>query len=113
MLKSDAGRDLLAAVDAVRQHRFFFSPKITQMLGSPSISSALSAPKASTLALTSREREVLKLLAEGKSTKEAAVALEIAAKTAETHRTNIMRKLDLHCVSDLVRYALRNKVVEP
>lgn len=113
VLKSDAGRDLLAAVESVRQHRFFLSPRITETLGSASIASALTARKKSTSALTPREHEVLKLLAEGKTIKESAVALKIAAKTAETHRTNIMRKLDLHSVSDLVRYAIRNKVVEP
>jgi len=113
VLKSDAGRDLLTAVESVRQHRFFFSPRVTQALGSGPVTSALTAPKAPTSALTPREREILKLLAEGKTIKESAVVLEIAVKTAETHRTNIMRKLDLHSVSDLVRYAIRNRIVEP
>ena len=62
--------------------------------------------------LTAREREVVQLLAEGKSTKEAAVALEISVKTAETHRSNVMRKLDLHSVSELVLYAVRNNIVQ-
>jgi DNA-binding NarL/FixJ family response regulator len=113
LLKSDAGRDLLAAVESVRQRRFFFSPRIKQMLGSGSIDSALGRQEASASALTPREREVLKLLTEGKTTKEAAVVLEIAVKTTETHRTNIMRKLGLHSITDLVRYAIRNKIVEP
>ena len=55
----------------------------------------------------------MQLLAEGKSNKEVAVALHISVKTAETHRTNLMRKLDLHSISELVRYAIRNKMVEP
>ena len=55
----------------------------------------------------------MQLLAEGKSNKEVAVALDLAVKTAETHRANIMRKLELHSLADLVHYAIRNKIVEP
>jgi DNA-binding CsgD family transcriptional regulator len=62
--------------------------------------------------LTSREREIVQLLAEGKSSKEVAVALDISVKTAETHRANIMRKLELHSVSELVLYAIRNQIIE-
>jgi DNA-binding CsgD family transcriptional regulator len=62
--------------------------------------------------LTSREREIVQLLAEGKSSKEVASSLNISVKTAETHRANIMRKLQLHTVSELVRYAVRNQIVE-
>ena len=62
--------------------------------------------------LTSREREVVQLLAEGKTSKEVAVVLNLSVKTAETHRTNVMRKLDLHSVADLVRYAVRNRIVQ-
>ena len=61
--------------------------------------------------LTPREREIVQLLAEGKSNKEVALALNISVKTAETHRANIMRKLDLHSVADIVHYAIRNKIV--
>jgi DNA-binding NarL/FixJ family response regulator len=63
--------------------------------------------------LTTREVEILQLLAEGKTAKEVAAALGIATKTSDTHRTNIMRKLDLHSIAELVRYAIRNKIVEP
>ena len=62
--------------------------------------------------LSHREREVLQLLAEGKSSKEVAVALGLSVKTAETHRANIMRRLDCHSVSELVRYAIRNNIIE-
>jgi DNA-binding NarL/FixJ family response regulator len=62
--------------------------------------------------LTSREREVIQLLAEGKTSKEVAVALNLSVKTAETHRTNLMRKLGLHSVADLTRYAVRNGIVQ-
>jgi DNA-binding NarL/FixJ family response regulator len=62
--------------------------------------------------LTTREREIVQLLAEGKSSKEVAVALGISVKTAETHRANIMRKLEIHSVTELVRYAIKNKIIE-
>ena len=62
--------------------------------------------------LTGREREVIQLLAEGKTSKEVAVTLNLSVKTAETHRTNLMRKLDLHSVADLTRYAVRNGIVQ-
>jgi DNA-binding NarL/FixJ family response regulator len=64
-------------------------------------------------ALTAREREILQLLAEGKSTKEVAAVLGLSTKTAETHRSNIMRKLDIHSVTGLVRYAVKNHIIEP
>ena len=63
--------------------------------------------------LTPREREVVQLVAEGRSSKEAAATLFISVKTIEAHRANIMRKLHLHSVSDLVRCAIRNKIVQP
>ena len=62
--------------------------------------------------LTPRQREIVRLLAEGKTNKEVAAALGISVKTVETHRTNIMRKLQLRAFSDLVRYAVRHKLVE-
>jgi DNA-binding NarL/FixJ family response regulator len=63
--------------------------------------------------LTAREREIVQLLAEGRSNKEVAGALRIAVKTVETHRTNILHKLNLHSVAEIVRYAVRNKIVPP
>jgi len=62
--------------------------------------------------LTSREREIIRLIAEGKSSKELGSSLCISAKTAETHRTNVMLKLHLHTTSELVRYALRNQIID-
>jgi DNA-binding CsgD family transcriptional regulator len=62
--------------------------------------------------LTTREREIVQLVSEGKSTKEVATLLGISVKTAETHRANIMRKLQVHSVTDLVRYAVRNEIVQ-
>lgn len=111
MLKSDAGHELLSAVDTVRRHRLFLSSQASRMLRG---SSALPAKDHVALKqpLSPRERQVLQLLAEGKSTKDIATALDITVKTAETHRSNIMRKLDLHHVTELVRYAMRNQVVQ-
>jgi DNA-binding CsgD family transcriptional regulator len=62
--------------------------------------------------LTAREREVVQLLAEGNSSKEAAVVLNLSVKTIETHRTNVMHKLDVHSIAGLVRYAVRNSIVQ-
>ena len=64
------------------------------------------------LQITGREREVVQLLAEGKTSKEVATMLNVSVKTVETHRSNIMRKLDCHSVTELVRYAVRNHIVE-
>ena len=111
MLKSDAGSELLAAVDAVRRHHAFLSSQVSRMLhGSSAIATKHDVPPKEPL--SPRERQILQLLAEGRSTKEIATALEITIKTAETHRSNIMRKLDLHHVTELVRYAIRNQVVQ-
>lgn len=114
VLKSDAGRDLVAAVDALRQHRTFFTSKVARMVLDGYLRTRLEpARKVETRdPLTPREREIVQLIAEGKSTKEVAVELGVSVKTAETHRTNIMRKLEIHSVGELIRYALRNKIVE-
>lgn len=114
LLKSDAGRDLVAAVEALQQHRTYFTTKVAQMVLSgylhPSTDRANEQIEQDVL--TPREREVIQLLAEGKTTKEVAVALNLSVKTAETHRTNLMRKLDLHSVADLTLYAVRNGIVQ-
>jgi DNA-binding NarL/FixJ family response regulator len=111
ILKSDAGNELLAAVDAVRRHHLFLSSQASRMLRGSSVLPAKDnmVPKDP---LSPRERQFLQLLAEGKSTKEIATVLNITIKTAETHRSNIMRKLDLHHVTELVRYAIRNRIVQ-
>src|SRR5271157_273437 len=112
VLKSDAGGELLAAVEAVRRHRLILSSRASQMLGEASTLPAR-GDVATREPLSPRERQILQLLAEGRSTKEVATALDITVKTAETHRSNIMRKLDLHCITDVVRYAIRNQIVQP
>jgi DNA-binding NarL/FixJ family response regulator len=100
-------------VRSVSRHKAFFSPTIRAMGLSASDQLSHKAGMRGGISgeLTSREREVVQLLAEGKSTKEVATALKITFKTAATHRTNILRKLELHSLADLVRYAIRNGIV--
>lgn len=115
VLKSDAGSDLVTAVDALRRNKTFFTPKVAQMVldgylnKDPKRQEDVETPG---IRLTPRQREIVQLLAEGKSSKEVAVALNLSVKTAETHRANIMRRLNCHSVSELVRYAIRNKIIE-
>jgi DNA-binding NarL/FixJ family response regulator len=113
LLKSDAGRDLVAAVEALQNNRTFFTQKVAQMMLDGYLRPHQdSDPAAVHCVLTPREREVIQLVAEGKTTKEIASALSLSVKTAETHRTNLMRKLDLHSVADLTLYAVRNGIVQ-
>ena len=115
ILKSDAGRELVAAVQAVSHHKPFFTARVSQMVSDSQLKSGLASVEAEDIGsrLTAREREIVQLLAEGKANKEVASVLNISVKTVETHRTNIMRKLRLHSVSELVRYAVRNNIVAP
>lgn len=114
LLKSDAGRELVVAVEALRHNKTYFTSRVAAMVldgflrGDATPGATLSQRDR----ITPREREVVQLLAEGKSTKEVAVALNLSVKTAETHRSNIMRKLDLHSISELVMYAVRNNIVQ-
>jgi len=112
LLKSDAGRDLLAAVEALQHRRTFFTPKVAQMMLDGYLRPHEETDPSGQCVLTPREREVIQLVAEGKTTKEIALALSLSVKTAETHRTNLMRKLDLHSVADLTLYAVRNGIVQ-
>lgn len=114
IVKSDSDRDLLIAVETLAKHKPFFTPHATEMiLGSFNTGGPVKKiPELISERLTSREREIVQLLAEGKSSKEVASALGISIKTAETHRANVMRKLELHNVSELVRYAVRNQIIE-
>ncbi|MGB9492268.1 MAG: response regulator transcription factor, partial [Terriglobales bacterium] len=114
LLKSDAARDLVAAVEALRRDKIYFTPKVASMVLEGYLRRDNRVPEQDSPTrgrLTPREREIVQLLAEGKSSKEVAVALGLSVKTAETHRSNIMRKLELHSVSDLVLYAVRNNIV--
>ena len=114
ILKGDAGNDLVTALEALCQHKLFFTSKVAEVvlqgyLGGPAETRREAKPAGQ---LSPREREIVQLLAEGKSNKEVAAALGISVKTVETHRARIMGKLDLHSVSDLVRFAIRNNIIE-
>ena len=112
LLKSDAGRDLVSALEALQLNKTFFTTKISEMVLASFLNSRTMEPTPSNaLGLTSREREVIQLVAEGKSTKEVAVTLGLSVKTADTHRSNLMRKLGVHSVSELVLYAIRNNII--
>ena len=110
LLKSDAARDLVAAVEALQRRTTFFTSSVAEIVLNGYLNRR-SDDRPVKDRLTAREREVVQLLAEGRTSKEVAVALNLSVKTAETHRTNVMRKLDLHSVADLVRYAVRNNIV--
>ena len=112
VLKSDADENLIAAVESLRQHKPFLTPAVTEFVLDGYIRDGADQD-ASRRAVTAREREIIQLIAEGKSNKNAASALKISVKTIEAHRANIMRKLHLRSVSDLVRYAIRNHIVQP
>ena len=118
LLKSDAGRDLVAAVYALQRQRTFFTTRVGQMVLEGFLNREKNGTEVESLdddardVLTSRDREVIQLLAEGRTSKEVAVTLNLSVKTAETHRTNLMRKLGLHSVADLTRYAVRNGIVQ-
>jgi len=112
VLKSDADENLIAAVESLRQHKPFLTPAVTEFVLDGYIRDGADQD-ASRRAVTAREREIIQLIAEGKSNKNAASALKISVKTIEAHRANIMRKLHLRSVSDLVRYAIRNEIVQP
>ena len=112
VLKSDADENLIAAVENLQQHKPFLTPTVTEFVLDGYIRDGADQDAARGV-VTAREREIIQLIAEGKSNKNAASALRISVKTIEAHRANIMRKLHLHSVSDLVRYAIRNKIVQP
>ena len=115
VLKSDAGHDLVNAVEALSQHKVFLTSSVAGIVleGYRKMSSQADASREPPSLLSPREREILQLLAEGKSNIGVAKLLNISAKTVETHRAHIMEKLNLHSITDLVRYAIRNKIVEP
>lgn len=109
ILKTDAGDYLIAALQALSEHKPYFTPKVSAVV----LQGYLNPLTQESPELTPREREIIQLIAEGKATKEIADALGISVKTAETHRTNLMRKLDLHSTAEVVRYAIRNQIVQP
>jgi DNA-binding NarL/FixJ family response regulator len=112
LLKDSAEADLIRAVQAVSQGRPFFSPAIAQTLLEDYMRRLQQQNlKDSYDLLTDREKEVLQLLAEGKSNKEVASLLSLSLYTVETHRSNLMQKLNLHSTAEIVLYAVRKKII--
>jgi two-component system response regulator NreC len=109
VLKNQAANDLVDAIQQVCRGEIYLSPSISRTV----VEAFLSKAALPTDPLTSRERQVLQLIGEGKSSKEIAVLLGISLKTAESHRTRLMRKLDIHELASLVRYAIRRGLVQP
>lgn len=112
LLKEDADDHLAAAIEAVHQRKTYFSPKITRAMAADRSGASVEPERDIPLhRLTAREKEVTQLLTEGKSNKEVGAILGISVKTVEAHRTRIMLKLGIHSITDLVRYAIRNKII--
>lgn len=111
VLKSDAAHDLVAGINTLIHNRSYFTTRVSNMVLEGFLRPNPGANKASSV-LTIREREIVQMLAEGYVTKEVAVMLNMSVKTAETHRSNIMRKLKIHSVAELVLYAVRNNLVQ-
>lgn len=111
LLKSDAGRELAQAVQAIREGRTYFTQRVTSMVVGEFVGEKpVTRPESP--AVSPREREIVRLLALGRSNKEVASELSLSVKTVESHRTNVMRKLGVHSVAGLVRYAVREGLVE-
>jgi DNA-binding NarL/FixJ family response regulator len=108
LLKCDANRHLIEAIASVAAHRPFFTSKVTEAL----LEGFLNRPDQPTSTLTSRELGVVQLIAEGHSNKQIGHLLNISVKTVETHRAAVMRKLNFSSPADLVRYAIRNQLIE-
>jgi DNA-binding NarL/FixJ family response regulator len=108
LLKSDAARDLLAAVQSLIEGRPFFTAKVSQALLDSFLNGGAPRRVEERSRLTRREQEIVRLVADSRANKEIATLLNISVRTVETHRSNIMEKLDIHSVSDLVLYAIRN-----
>ncbi len=113
LLKSDAKRHLVSAVEALAAHQPFFASSVSAILLDAFLHPETQSATTAGSRLTAREREILQLIAEGSSSKEVAAKLGISAKTVDAHRTHLMSKLQVHSVSDLVRYAIRNQIIQP
>lgn len=107
--KSQAAEHLLQAIKDVSAGGVYLSPHVSGAV----VQAYLAKTELPYDPLTPRERQVLQLIAEGKTTKETAAVLDVSVKTAETHRTNLMEKLDIHSTAGLVRYAIRRGLLQP
>ena len=112
LLKDSAENDLIEAIKAVSQGKAFFSPEISKILAEDYVREVKKrGAEDSYELLTSREREILHLLAEGKSNKDIATSLNLSLYTVETHRRNLQDKLNLHSVAELILYAVRKGII--
>lgn len=109
VLKTQSAADLVGAIHAVMEGRSYLSPQVSQAIAQAYLAQHQSIGNP----LTSRERQVLELVADGNTTGEVAQRLGISVKTAESHRTRIMSKLDIHDTAGLVRYAVRQGLIQP
>jgi len=113
IMKTDAADHLIEAVQALSEHKHFFTSRISEIVFARYINRTKQLQSgAEKTRISGREREVVQLLAEGKTSKEIAVLLGISVRTVETHRAAIMKKLGLKSFSELIRYAVRNNIVE-
>lgn len=114
LFKTDAARDLVNAVRALQYDNTFFTAKVAEIVLTSFMNSSARTYAGESLSgrLTPRQSEIIQLLAEGRSTKEIATFLNISVKTAETHRANLMRRLNCHSVAEVIRYALRNQIID-
>ena len=115
LLKSDLADELAHAIEALRRHQPYFSSRVAEVVLSGFLAQSAAAPEDDTTEpsrLTPREREIVQLISEGLSTKQVARRLAISVKTVETHRANVQRKLGVASVGEIVRYAIRNGIVE-
>ena len=110
--KSDTARDLVLAVEALRRNKTFFTSHVDQLVLQSFLQAGSEQKAPSSERLTSRQREIVQLLAEGKTNKEIATHLSVSVKTVETHRANITKRLHCHSLSDLVIYAIRNNIIQ-
>ena len=113
ILKADASSHLIEAIRSLSQHKPFFTNKVSEVLFSRIVDVAERDENLQSVrSLSAREREIVHLLAEGNSNKDVASALGISVRTAEAHRASILRKLGLDSIAELVRYAVRNGIIE-
>ncbi len=110
LLKDSAFEELLTAIKATQQNQFYLSREITSIVVEDYINLVKSSESSVFAILTNREREVLQLIAEGKATKEIANQLNVSVKTIETHRKQLMDKLNIHSIAELTKYAIREGI---
>ncbi|MCP4713870.1 MAG: response regulator transcription factor [Deltaproteobacteria bacterium] len=111
LLKEDASEEVISAIRQVMRGRYFLSPNISEYVVSGYLDHVRNRRPKNEAELSSREKEILQLIAEGHSNKDVANQLDLSANTVQTHRKNIMRKLDVHHQADLIRYALKESII--